>query len=230
MGLQLTLALGIRDDVTFTNFFTGDNANLVECLKQFLISNGERFIYLWGQPGVGRSHLLQACCHTMNDDHQTAVYLPLKDHKQLTPAIFQDLEYIHLICIDDVDAVLGDHSWEEALFHLYNRAREQHTRLLVAGNGAPQRLTCHLVDLQSRLAWGLVFQVHALTDEQMLLALQMRAHNRGIYLSQKVGQYLLRHCPRNMTTLIDRLHQLDEASLVAKRRLTVPFVKRVLEI
>jgi len=224
---QLTLPVNLRDDTTFANFYPGDNMQLVKALTELLSGDGEQFIYLWGAPGVGRSHLLQACCHECSEQQYSIIYLPLRA-EHLTPEILQGMEGMRLVCLDDIDAVLGQPDWEEALLHFYNRARDNGVKLVVAGNNLPPQLPCKLADLRSRLSWGLVFQVLGLSDEQKLLALQIHARYRGMYLSREVGQFLLRHLPRDMTELFEMLNKLDHASLVAKKRLTIPFVKSVL--
>lgn len=227
MNQQLVLPVNLRDDTTFTNFYSGDNALLIKALHELVAGENERFIYCWGRTGVGRSHLLQACCHALSDQQFSVVYLPLKI-TCLSPNILEDLENMSLVCLDDIDTVLGDKAWEEALLHFYNRARDNQVRLVVSGNECPPQLSCELADLRSRLSWGLVFQVVGLSDEQKLLALQMHARQRGLQLTREVGQFLLRHYPRNMPELSKILNKLDHASLVAKHRLTIPFVKRVL--
>lgn len=229
MSLQLALGIGLRDDATFANYFKGSNSQLIECLQDCVAGTGESFIYIWGAVGVGRSHLLQACCHIASQRQHSMAYLPLSENQQLTPAVFDRLEQLSLVCLDDIDAVFGNDAWEEGLFHLYNRIRANQTHLIVVANQPPSQLPCQLPDLQSRLSAGLTFQVQPLTDEQMILALQMRAYHRGLHVSQEVGQYLVRHYPRNMGVLFDVLQQLDRASLIAKRRLTIPFVKQVMQ-
>lgn len=224
---QLTLPVNLRSDATFSNFYCGDNANLIKALHNFVAGDGERFIYLWGRKGVGCTHLLQACCHAFNVQHHSTMYLPL-NMPHLLPEVLQDVESMDLVCLDDIDAVLGQKAWEESVLHFYNRARDDKVRLLIAGNIAPTQLPCNLADLRSRLSWGLTFQVIGLSDEQKLLALQVHASQRGLQLSREVGQFLLHHYSRDMPALFEMLNQLDHASLVAQRRLTIPFVKGVL--
>lgn len=227
MTTQLPLRLMLRETATFDNFYAGDNLPLLDALKALLRGDGERFIYLWGQPGVGRTHLLQACCHEMQTVAPGVMYLSLAS-AQLSAEILQDLENRQLVCIDDVDAVLGNYVWEEALLHFYNRARDGGMRLVIAGNELPSRMTHCLADLRSRLSWGLVFHVAGLSDEQKIKALQIHAHERGIELSDDVGHFLLRHYPRDMSALFQLLNRLDQASLIEQRKLTVPFVRQVL--
>ena len=120
--------------------------------------------------------------------------------------------------------------WEEAIFHLYNRVKEAGGRLVMAAHDLPKAIRVQLPDLVSRFSWGVVYQLHSLVDEEKLAVLIQRAHHRGINLSEEVGRYILTHCPRHMGTLFAALDALDRASLAAQRRLTIPFVKEVLQI
>jgi DnaA family protein len=225
---QLPLGLKLRDDAIFDNFFIGSNEQIVETLKAFISRQSEQFVYCYGEPGVGRTHLLQACCHAASEQNDPIFYLPLSSYKELSPRIFEDMEHQRYVCIDDVDAIVGDRAWEEALFHFYNRARDNRVSLLISARHAPQQLHSLLPDLQSRLMWGLVLEIKALTDEEKIDALKMRAALRGFSLSDEVGNYLIRHYPRHMHDLFAVLETLDHASLAAKRRLTIPFVRSVM--
>jgi DnaA family protein len=146
----------------------------------------------------------------------------------LAPELLEGLEQQALIAIDDVQAIAGMPQWEEALFHLYNRVRDYGHRLVVSATVAPAGLTLTLPDLISRLGWGPVFQLATLSDADKRAALQMRARRRGLELGNEVAEYLLRRCPRDMDSLFSLLNQLDRASLVAQRRLTIPFVRELL--
>lgn len=225
---QLPLRINLREETTFANFCSGENTAVLKALNALLRGEGESFIYLWGESGVGRTHLLQACCHASNEQPSEVMYLPLKT-PQLNPSLLQAMENKQLVCVDDIDAVLGDCEWEEALLHFYNRARESQIKLVISGDRLPPQLNCQLADLRSRLSWGLVFQVIGLTDAEKIKALQIRAHDRGFELPNEVGQFLLRRYPRDMSILFNLLDKLDQASLIAKRKLTIPFVKNVLE-
>jgi DnaA family protein len=227
---QLILPIRPHDDATFANFFPGKNQTVLSFLKSFIEKSSEPYVYLWGHPSVGCSHLLQACCQVMHTQALTAAYLPLAQIAELTPRIFENLESFALVCIDDVQNIAGKSAWEEALFHLYNRIMARPARLLLAAKVPPINLNLGLLDLASRLSNGVVFQIQALTDNEKLAALQLRAQLRGLELSDDVGQFLLRHYPRDFSHLFTALEQLDYASLTEQRRLTIPFVKQVLEM
>lgn len=227
---QLTLGVGLKDEATFLNYYTGKNILLVEELKKSAQGYGERVIYFYGASGQGSTHLLHACCHTANQQNLTSVYIPLASLVDFSPDIFEGLETLNLICIDDIHVIAGKPQWEEAFFHAFNRIHDAGARLIVTANVSPKSLGLSLSDVVSRLSWGMVFQMQSLTDEEKLHVLIMRAERRGMTLSEEVGKFILRHCPRRLSTLFAALDALDKVSLAAQRKLTVPFVKTVLEI
>jgi DnaA family protein len=191
----------------------------------------ERPLSTWGAPGVGCTHLLQAACNRANQLNLAAMYLPLEHLYHQSPTLLEGLENLDLICIDDMQCIAGLPQWEEALFHLYNRLRAApNTCLLVAGTGPVNQLKINLADLSSRLQWGVVYQLHALSDEEIATALQIRAKARGLILTEEVAHYLIRRCPRTMSVLYQHLESLDKASMAAQRRLTIPFIKNILGI
>lgn len=226
---QLALAIHLNHQATLEDFFWGSNTLLQQQLTLSLQEQGEHFFYLWGDDGVGKSHLLQGCCHAMSGRNLSAAYLPLALLKEWGPDSIEGMEEQSLIAIDDIETIAGDKAWEEALFHLYNRVRDNnHTLLLIAGKHAPTSAGIQLADLRSRLAWGLVIQLNELQDELKIRALQQHAHERGFELSDSVALFLINRCARSMHTLYDVLDRLDEASLAAQRKVTIPFVKSVL--
>lgn len=229
MSVQLPLGLRLRDSATFDGFIPGDNAAAVDSLRSLAQGGEPPMLYLWGAPGTGRTHLLQAACHHAAGCGRTAAYVPLADADQLTPELLEGMERQALVCLDDVDAVAGQPPWEEALFSLFNRLREVGGHLAVAAAAPPAHAGFRLPDLVSRLSWGAVFHLHELDDAAKSKALVARARARGMEMPAQVAQYLLRHCPRDMRALFALLERLDASSLAAQRRLTIPFVKQVLE-
>lgn len=229
--IQLPLGIRLRDDATFANFYPGANAaalGYVERLCSPLVGWSDELIYLWGKSGVGRSHLLQAACLRMEERGELAIYLPLADVARYGPDMLDNLEQCELVCLDDLEAIAGNRVWEEGLFHLFNRLRDAGRRLLLAADVAPRELPVQLPDLKSRLSLSLVFQLQPLSDEDKLRALQLRASRRGLNLPDDVGRFILTRGERSMSALFELLDQLDQASLQARRKLTIPFLKQIL--
>lgn len=227
---QLTLGVGLKDEATFANYYEGGNQLLVTELKKMSSGKGERVIFFNGVGGEGRTHLLQACCHEAYQHHLSAVYLPLGDMSELSFDIFEGLENLSLVCIDDFHRIAGHKEWEQAFFHAYNRIRDAGGTMIITANKPPKSLGLVMPDVLSRLTWGMTFQLLPLSDNQKLEVLIMRASRRGMTLVEEVGRYILTHCPRHMSTLFAALDALDKASLAAQRKLTIPFVKEVLMI
>ncbi len=228
MSRQLALELRLRASARFSGFVAGPNAELLRELQRLAVCEGESFMFCWGARGSGKTHLLQACCHAATEHGHTAAYLSLNDIDAISTEILEGWEQFELVCLDDIENIAGRPDWEESVFHFYNRVREQGGRLLVSASCAPAQLGITLADLQSRLSWGVVYPIHALDDEQRCEAMQLRAGQKGCELPDETAVYLLRRLPRELPALFDTLDRLDEASLAAQRKLTVPFVKSVL--
>jgi len=228
MTAQIPLSLGFTARSTFDQFWPGGNEELVQCLRCIAEGHGERFLFLWGHNGCGRSHLLQATSHLAHESGKHVSYLPMGSLLNYGPELLDGLEEQDLVCIDDIDRVLGEASYEHSLFRLYNQLRERQRALLVSAARPPKDLSTHLPDLGSRLSWGLVFRVRPLNDQDTLAAIDLYARELGLELPPQVGRFLLSHCRRDFASLQRILEDLDRATLAAKRKLTVPFVKNFL--
>ncbi len=214
--------------MTFANFYGGQNQNVVDYLEQALLTQ-KNSVYLWGSHGCGLTHLLHALCETASQQQKTTMYVPLKDASLYTPEILANVEQVDILCLDDIDAVIGQTLWEEALFDAYNRIRDNHTIWVCTAKSSVRGLNCTLADLQSRLSWGEVFHIELLSEEERTVVLQLRAKERGMIVSDEVIHFLLNHYQRDLGALLLLLEKLDSASLAEKKRLTIPFVKEVLE-
>lgn len=229
---QLPLDIEIKADATFGNFVTGgdDNAQLVSMLEK--VAEGEsEFVYLYGETGTGRSHLLQAFAQRYSECQPQALiaYIPL-DNMQLVPDMVEGLAGFDAVCIDGLERCLGDKAWETALFNLYNQLKEQNKTFIIAGMEAPQQLKVGLADLKSRLSAMLIHAIQPLSDVDKRLLMQKKAEERGLELTEEVAIFLLSRQQRDLPYLLGMLETLDQASLQAQRRLTIPFVKQVLEL
>lgn len=225
---QLPLGVRLRDTATFGNYFAGVNAGIVRLLQETLRDDAEKIVYLWGGSGSGKTHLLQALCHAAAKQGQAVAYVPLRDASVLAPEVLDGLENLPLVVIDDIDAIAANVQWETAVFHLYNRIRELEGRLVMAGRYGPAALNIALADLRSRVAGALVLQLQLLSDAEKAAALRLQAEERGMEMPEEVALYLLRRCPRDMPGLFALLEVLDQASLAAQRKLTIPFVREIL--
>ena len=130
-----------------------------------------------------------------------------------------------------MQAVIGNAEWEVAIFDLINRVRETgRTLLIMSADQSPVNLPVQLPDLASRLTWGEVYQLAPLNDKQKIDVLQKAAYQRGIELPDETANFLFKRLERDMKTLFNALEKLDQASLQAQRKLTIPFVKEILSL
>lgn len=220
---QLPLAVRLRDFAVFDTFEPGPNGAIVALLQD--PSAAGPAAWIWGPPGSGKTHLLQAACAAS----PAAAYLPAGELLGAGPAVLDGWDDRALVCIDDIDRLAGKADWELAAFTLFNRLWERGGRLVVSAASAPAATHFSLPDLHSRLAWGGAFRLEPLSDEDRVAALRRRARHRGLELPPESARYLLRRLPRDMRELCGWLDTLDVASLAAGKRLTLPFVKSVIE-
>lgn len=217
---QLLLDLPAEKPQTMDSFVVGANAELAQLMQRLLqrTPNGldERFVYLWGEAGAGKTHLLRALMQA-----GTARYLdgdaPLTDFDYAG-----DLLYL----LDDCHKLTPDA--QIAAFNLFNQVREQGGCLVTIGPVAPAALTVR-EDLRTRLGWGLIYQVHGLSDDDKIAALTQAANARGLTLSPGVLPYLLTHFARDMRSLSALLDALDAYSLETKRPITLPLLRELLQ-
>lgn len=232
MSAQLALNLRLKDSASFANFLPAYNAEAVDCLGRAVESlrhgrSSERVIYLWGPSGAGRTHLLQAASHQAQAVDLPFSYVPLYEVRRLSPSVLDGLEAVQLVCLDDTHAVAGVRAWEEAVFTLIERLTARGGLLVASADAPAAQLALTLPDLATRLAWGPVYALQPLSDEEKLAALQLRAGRLGLELPVEVARYVLARYPRDMVSLFSWLDRIDRQSLVAKRRITIPFLREL---
>ncbi len=203
--------------------------NLQAVAHAIRTANGETTGAVWmcGPPGAGKTHLLQAICAQASETGRAA-YLPLEALAHLGVGVLEGVAQFECVCLDDLDRVAREVEWERALFGLLREMEERGGRLVVAAKAPPALWQWRLPDLGSRLAAAAIFQLRVLDEAEQREALQLRARQRGFELPDDTSRWLQRRFPRDMRTLYELLDTLDEAALVAQRRLTVPFIRSVL--
>src|SRR5450631_3340474 len=211
---QLALAVRLRAEAVFDSYFPGINAEVLAALR----APGHDPVWLWGASGTGKTHLLQAACAAAGS---AAAYFPLTASVELPPEALAGFASRGLLCVDDVERIAGDLRWERMLFQLFNEAAELHTRVIFAAGLPPAALPWRLPDWRSRAAACVVYQLRELDDSGRIEALRLRALQRGLQLPAETADYLMRRMPRDLTSLLAVLDELDEASLAAQRRLTI---------
>ena len=227
---QLPLGFARHDIYTFDSYIPGLNREPADALQGIARGTGHDNIYLWAGRGAGKSHLLQATCNLAALSERACAYIPLKQIDEFTPDLFSSLEDLSLVCLDDVDELAGRDDWELALFDLFNRLKDTETPLVMSAGCSSKGSLLRLPDLKSRLSWGLCYHLQPLDDHENMAALKLRAQERGFELTDQVVEYLIKRVERDTRNLFLWLDRLDRHSLEAQRKLTVEFVREILEI
>lgn len=225
-GEQLPLGVRLPDRASFASFLPGENDEAVAGLER-LVTSGKGFCWLSGPQASGKTHLLQAVCVGAGVRGRTS-YAPLRDLLPLGPDALEGLAELAAITLDDLDAVAGRLEWEQALFRLHQENEERGAITVFASRLPPQALSWSLPDFSSRAIAMPGFTLKPLDETQRAQALRLRAQLRGVDLPDETLRWLERRFPRDMGSLFSLLDTLDTASLVAQRRLTVPFIRSVL--
>lgn len=223
---QLALPLQLDDHAVFESFLATGNEALVALLQEAAMTGCGNGCWLFGAAAVGKTHLLQAVSATAGD---RSVYVPLALLLESGPDVVAGLERRDLVCIDDIDRIAGIDDWERAIFNLCNGIAAEGGQLIVSATKSQRECGFHLPDLASRLSQLPTFRVADLSDTDRQLALQLRSTHRGLELPDETARYLLSRSQRDMRSLYRLLDTLDQEALRAKRRLTIPFVRDVLQ-
>ncbi|MDP1774177.1 MAG: DnaA regulatory inactivator Hda [Methylobacter sp.] len=228
MAQQLPLHFEFRANQTFNDFFPGSNQEIVAHLQQCVAGVGEQQIFLWGKSGQGKTHLLQACCHQAQNQNLSSFYFDLANRKLPDPLMLDGLDQCDVVCFDNIEPIAGNAAWELAFFNFFNQQRERCHKLIVSASSAPNDIAIQLPDLRTRLNWGLTLKIQPLTDSDRISALIFKADQMGFEIAPQAGRFLLTHYDRDLASLWALLEKLDRASLAAKRKLTLPFLKQIL--
>lgn len=217
---QMLLDLKPEQPPTLDNFVVGANVELVERLRGLGGTGNFEALYLWGDPGCGKSHLLAATAASAHN-RRPVVHLPAAEAGEELP-----LAPGSLLVIDNIQE-LGAEA-QVALFRAFNAARFLGLALLLAGNEPPLRLALR-EDLRTRIGQTLIYEIQSLSDDEKGAALRRHAIERGMLMDPGVVQYLLRHGRRDLPSLMDMLNSLDRASLEQKRPPTLPLLRELMQ-
>lgn len=224
---QIALDIGLASVPSFSNFFAGSNEAALKHLELWA-GNALRSpvpTYLWGETGSGKTHLLKAVSESLREQSARVGWM---DASMLEPPEFSEawagviLDECHLYTAVQ----------QQAAFNWFVNAlssADGHPRwVLAAGNVPPADLALR-EDLRTRLGWGHVFELHALTEPERRSVLRREADARGIFLSDEAIDFVLNRFSRDLSSLMQLLDHLDGYALQTQRAITIPLIKAMLE-
>ena len=226
---QIPFEVGNFQKIDFTSFIEGDNQELLDFLHTMPKKKKNDCLYIWGSQGTGKTHLLQAACKQADDMNSQVTYIPLKQYEEFDSEIFNGLGKLDLICVDDLEFISGNLEWQQRLTLLYNEIRDNNNSIIISSTSSPKNIKIELDDLKSRLVWGQVHKIKPPNDELKIEILKRKASERSFELSESVAEFLIHRTERDLNSLIKILDVIDHSSLAAKRKVTIPFVKKLID-
>lgn len=227
---QLLLNLAPRLDARLSDFAGPSWAAIISAINHLLAGDSERCL-VYGAANTGKTHLLAAACEALSQQNEPTLLVSLPElMRTCLPESLQNLENHTLIALDDLEAITGLPEWQEALFHLLNRAQEHHTRIIMTAGVPPGQLGFTLPDLVSRLKQAACFQTPTgedVSDREAVLRAALG--RRELMLDPDIVRYLLLKGPRYIGLLLKHLNYLEQESLQQRKRLTLNFVKQLTE-
>ena len=212
--------------MVFDSFYPGPNLEIYESLQ----ANNQKLLWISGAKGSGKTHLLQAALQRCISLSKSSLYIPMEEFEKFNPEILDDLDQLDLICIDNIEFILGNQIWERKLLDLYERTLTTYAHLVIASHEPPKGMNFSLPDLASRFSMSVVHQLAMLSEIEMISAIMMHAETRGFNLSNESANYLLKRVERNVGSLVEIINILDYESLSKQRKLTIPFIKKILKL
>jgi len=220
---QLGLPISLDSKMLLDNFL--GNKHLLDFIAQLYVDKTSAEIYVYGPTGLGKTHLLQGAALMALSDQQTAIYIDCNN--SLPEHVMDSIEHLNWISIDNVDEI--NHNQQDLVFDLYNRAKQAKVTMLISGSDLPSELGV-MKDLKTRLGLATIFQLQPLDDELTMLVLNNQMIDRNLTIDSKVYEYLFKYYSRDVKILLTAMDNLDTASLQAKQSITIPFVKKTLNL
>ena len=223
---QLPLDFKQNNEQTFAEFIVGSNTSLLKSLQTFSLSN-ETILYIWGEIGSGKSHILNAFTKYCDEKNKSAVVLSPNDLAKRKNISL--IEMFDCICIDNVEQIIADSLLEESLFHWINEIKQHQKKIILACQISNKSNKWQLPDLKSRLQSGRTHQIKSLDRHKVIDVFIKQAQQKGIKIDTRVSQFLQNNCPMNMHYFSGLLIKLDQITLIEKKQVTIPLIKKIIQ-
>lgn len=220
---QIPINFSFCNTKTLDNYISENNDHLIETLKQFANNNHGQLIYLFGNKSTGKSHLCKAVFNIIKD---TETYIDQHNFEILDDIDIQNINYL---IIDDFEIILEKGNTEDKIFYYINEFILSKKSLLISSVKSTEQIDFSKNDLKSRLTSNLIFNIREISDDRKIEVLKKITEDIGWTIEENVCQYIMNHYQRDLFFLCNVLKSLDKSSLALKKRVTVPFVKGIIE-
>jgi DnaA-homolog protein len=220
---QIPINFSFIADKSFDNFVLGKNSIAIELLKDSAVTNRANIIFIRGSHSSGKTHLCLAINNLTNKD------IFILDRKNILLIDFQDILKHNFLIIDDIDFLITNNGHEENIFVLINEFILMKKSIIVTSTEKLNNINFTIPDLASRLKWDQILEIPELNDSDKIKVLQKNAYERGWNLTPKVCDYIMNHYKRDLYFLCNCIKFIDEASLSLKKKITIPFIKKIIE-
>ena len=220
---QLVLPITFDSKMSLENLL--GNQQILDFINQLYFQECSAEIYVYGDTGRGKTHLLQGAISRALAKKKNGMYLDCKE--PMPEHVVDYIEQLDWVGIDNVNKI--DSQQQHLFFDLYNRAKQAEVSMLVSGPKPPSSLSI-MKDLKTRLGLATVFELEELNDDLTKEVLKNQMSERNLTIESKVYEYLFKHYSRNVNILISAINRLDRASLQSKQGITIPFVKKTLDL
>ena len=223
---QLCLDLDCAVRFSFSNYVGSED--IISAMHNAFEGRDEyRYMFIYGHPSSGKTHLLKAASQFLLDIGKRVMYIDFSRLNKLTPDLIQGLWSMDLVCLDNIECVSGSEFWEEALFNLFNQLSEHKKPLFISGVNPPHLIGFGLPDLQTRLCSGVMFKLLELEDEFKIAIMQQRALELGLDLSDSVINYVLNNYSRDLKSLMGRVEFIADKFMMINKKPTISLLKKV---
>ncbi len=235
--------LNLHPDYTFDNFVVGPSNRLAQA-SCFAVSqspgNTYNPLFLYGNSGLGKTHLLQAvCCEAKRKFDKTVIqFLSCEDFvnrfiraiEEGNLAGFQSqFRTVDMLVIDDVQFLREREQSQEEFFHTFNTLYSNGKQIILSADSPPGKIPSLEERLISRFNWGLVTRIDPPSYETRVAIVQKKAHLRGLSICDEISEYISRKVHANIRELEGALTTIYAVATTTGEQITIELAQRALE-
>ncbi len=230
-------------EYTFENFIVGSSNKFAHAAARAVADNpGQSYnpLFIYGPPGVGKTHLLYAIANGIRRDNPNANVVYIKGDQftnELIAAIQsgKNIEFrskyreADLFLIDDVQFIAGKESTQEEFFHTFNKLYEEHKQIVMTSDRKPSDMLTLEDRLKTRFEWGLLADVQPPDYETRMAIIKNKAKSLGLQLGDDVCNYIAINVTNNVRQIEGTVKKILAYRDLNNMPLDLPNVSRAID-